>query len=136
MKNKKTILLVEDDYVDAITAKRALKELNINNPVQLANNGEEALKHLRNCGPILPAIILLDLNMPKMNGLEFLEVLKNDKNLRATPVIILTTSRNEEDRRACFHFGAAGYMIKPVDYKVFLKTMQSINDYWSLSELP
>jgi CheY-like chemotaxis protein len=84
----------------------------------------------------MPCIILLDLNMPVMSGIEFLEIIKADENLRRIPVIVLTTSKEQEDKINSFNFSVAGYMAKPVDYRRFVDVMRSIDVYWSLSELP
>ncbi|NOR75003.1 MAG: response regulator [Draconibacterium sp.] len=136
MNNKIPILLVEDDKVDAMTVKRALKEIKVNNPLIIVENGEEALKHLRNVNIEKPGIILLDLNMPKMNGIEFLEIAKKDENIKRIPVIVLTTSKEEQDKMESFNLGVAGYMIKPVDYLQFVEVVKTIHLYWTLSELP
>jgi CheY-like chemotaxis protein len=136
MIKNKTILLVEDDMIDAMTVKRALKELNVINPVDTVENGEEALAYLRDDKNELPGIILLDLNMPRMNGIEFLGIAKKDKQLKQIPVIVLTTSLDEIDRIDTFSLGIAGYMVKPVDYKQFVEVIKAIKLYWSLSELP
>jgi len=93
MKSLRTILLVEDDRVDAMTVKRAMKEINITNPLEIARDGEDALAYLRDERNERPCIILLDLNMPKMNGIEFLNILKQDPVLKRIPVIVLTTSK-------------------------------------------
>ena len=132
----KPILLVEDDQVDAMTVKRALKEIHVTNPVVTLENGEEALKYLRDPESAKPCIILLDLNMPIMNGIEFLQVMKHDEKLRATPVIVLTTSEEQQDKVNSFNLGVAGYMAKPVDYQRFVEVMRSINTYWTISEMP
>ncbi|MCB9015957.1 MAG: response regulator [Lentimicrobiaceae bacterium] len=136
MIKNKPILLVEDDMIDAMTVKRALKELNILNPVVTVENGEEALTYLRDSENEKPGIILLDLNMPRMNGIEFLGIAKKDDNLKLIPVIVLTTSLDEIDRVDTFNLGVAGYMVKPVDYKKFVEVIKAIKLYWSLSELP
>jgi CheY-like chemotaxis protein len=136
MKDEKTILLVEDDIVDTMSVKRALKELQVTNHLDHVENGEEALEYLRNPENIKPAIILLDLNMPKMNGIEFLAVIKKEEELKRIPVIVLTTSRGELDKIQSFDLGVAGYMIKPVDYQQFVEVMRTIRLYWTLSELP
>ena len=135
MNEQQHILLVEDDRVDAMTVKRALKEINVTNPLHLARNGVEALDFLRDDAKPRPAIILLDLNMPKMNGVEFLNVVKQDDVLKRIPVIVLTTSREDQDRIDSFNLGVAGYMIKPVDYLQFVEVMRTIKLYWTLSEL-
>jgi len=136
MKDEKAILLVEDDIVDMMSVKRALKELQVTNPLYHVENGEEALEFLRNPANVKPAIILLDLNMPKMNGHEFLAIAKKDEDLKRIPVIVLTTSRGELDKVQSFDQGVAGYMIKPVDYQQFVEVMRTIRLYWTLSELP
>jgi len=130
------ILLVEDDTVDAMTVQRALRDLRVTNPLVHRTNGEEALDHLRDTTQPKPCLILLDINMPRMNGIELLQVLKADPELQRIPVVILTTSASERDILQTFHLSAAGYMIKPVDYKQFTETMRTINAYWRLSRLP
>jgi CheY-like chemotaxis protein len=136
MIKNKPILLVEDDMIDAMTVKRALKELNVINPVHSVENGEEALEYLYDKAKEIPGIILLDLNMPRMNGIEFLKIAKNDDSLKHIPVVVLTTSLEEMDRIDTFNLGIAGYMVKPVDYKQFVDVIKAIKLYWSLSELP
>ena len=136
MKPKKTILLVEDDAVDVMTVKRALREINVTNPLAVAGNGEEALEYLRNPANEKPCIILLDLNMPKMNGIEFLKTVRGDGALKGMPVVVLTTSQGEREKVESFDLGVAGYMIKPVDYRQFVEMMRAIDLYWTLSELP
>ena len=135
IKNK-PILLVEDDQVDAMTVKRALKELHVTNQVVHVENGEAALEHLHQADVEKPCIILLDLNMPKMGGIEFLEVAKHEDQLRIIPVVVLTTSEEQQDKVESFNLGVAGYMAKPVDYQQFVEVMRSINTYWTLSEMP
>ncbi|MDD5064240.1 MAG: response regulator [Phycisphaerae bacterium] len=136
MRNLKPILLVEDDSVDAMTVKRALKDLNVTNLLFHTLNGEEALNHLRDKNNGIPCVILLDLNMPKMNGVEFLKVVKTDDALKLIPVVVLTTSQEEQDIVESFKLSAAGYIVKPVDYKKFVEAMRTIDVYWTLSELP
>ncbi len=136
MKNNKPILLVEDDQIDIMTVSRALKEINVTNQLEVTHNGEEALAYLNEQGNVKPCIILLDLNMPKMNGIEFLKQIKADNLLMKIPVVVLTTSQDEQDRIDTFNSGIAGYMIKPVDYVQFVETMKTIEMYWTLSELP
>jgi CheY-like chemotaxis protein len=132
----KAILLVEDDDVDAMTVRRALKELHVVNPLVQVENGEAALNYLREPGQILPCIILLDLNMPVMGGIEFLQVVKQDAALRRIPVVVLTTSEEQQDKVASFDLGVAGYIRKPVDYQQFVEAVRKIDAYWTLSELP
>ncbi len=135
MNNKIPILLTEDDKVDAMTVKRALKELKVTNPLIIVENGEEALEYLKDVSNEQPGIILLDLNMPKMNGIEFLEIAKKDNKLKKIPVVVLTTSKEEQDKIESFNLGVAGYMIKPVDYLQFVEVVKTIHLYWTLSEL-
>jgi CheY-like chemotaxis protein len=136
MRSRNSILLVEDDTVDIKTVQRALKEIHVSNRLAIARNGEEALSYLRNEDNEKPCIILLDLNMPRMNGIEFLKIAKNDEVLKMIPVIVLTTSKEEQDKVESFKLGVAGYMVKPVDYQQFVEVIRTIDVYWTLSELP
>jgi CheY-like chemotaxis protein len=129
-------MLVEDDEVDAMTVRRAMKELHVVNPLTRVENGEEALSYLRQPGQTLPCIILLDLNMPVMGGIEFLQVVKNDAALKRIPVVVLTTSDEQQDKVSSFDLSVAGYIRKPVDYQQFVEAVRSIDAYWTLSELP
>lgn len=130
------ILLVEDDQVDVMTVKRALKEIHVTNPVVNPENGQEALNYLRDPKNAKPCIILLDLNMPIMNGFEFLQVAKHDARLKRIPVVVLTTSEEQQDKVNSFDLGVAGYMAKPVDYRQFVEVMRTIDAYWTISEMP
>jgi CheY-like chemotaxis protein len=136
MRNSKPILLVEDDRVDAMMVKRALKDLSVTNLLVHTPNGKEAFEYLTGEGNERPCIILLDLNMPKMNGVELLKIIKADDILKKIPVVVLTTSRDTEDKFETFELGAAGYIVKPADYKKFVEAMRTIDIYWTLSELP
>ena len=131
------ILLVEDDEVDVMNVRRAFKKNNIANPLHVASNGLEALQMLR--GHEIPKdrrLVLLDLNMPRMNGIEFLRELRADAELRAIPVVVLTTSNEEKDRVEAYNLNVAGYILKPVTLINFVETMATLNRYWTLSELP
>jgi CheY-like chemotaxis protein len=131
------ILLVEDDEIDVMNVRRAFKKNNIANPLFLAGNGLEALEQLRNDSiPRDRRIILLDLNMPKMNGIEFLRELRRDPALNLTPVIVLTTSNDERDRIEAYNLNVAGYILKPVTFTNFCEVMAALNKYWALVELP
>ncbi len=136
MKSYKPILIVEDDVVDAMTVQRALKELQVMNTPVIARNGEEALQFLQESQREMPCIILLDLKMPKMNGIELLKILKQHEQLRAIPVVVLTTSNDEHDKIESFYLGVAGYMVKPVDYHQFVRMLSALNVYWTWSEMP
>lgn len=136
MQNSKPILLVEDDNVDVMTVKRALKDLKVSNQLVPISNGEEAIEYLKKENTTKPCFVLLDLNMPKMNGAEFLKTVKADKTLKKIPVVILTTSNSEQDVIESFELGAAGFMVKSIDYEKFVETIQAIERYWTLSKLP
>jgi len=131
----KSILLVEDDIVDMMSVKRALKDINVTNPLYHVENGIEALEYLADKEKPRPTIILLDLNMPKMGGIEFLSIMKKDESIRRIPVIVLTTSRAEYDKIQSYDLGVAGYMIKPVDYHQFMEVIRAMCMYWTLSEV-
>ena len=136
LRSEKPILLVEDDAIDRMTVERALREIRVTNTLEMVGNGEEALEFLRDPAREQPGIILLDLNMPKMNGIEFLKFVKADESLRRIPVVVLTTSKDEQDRVDSFSLGVAGYMVKPVDYMQFVEVVKAIDLYWTLSEMP
>jgi len=134
------ILLIEDDEVDVMNVQRAFKKNNITNPLYFAANGLEALDILRGQGtPTIPRerrLILLDLNMPKMNGIEFLRELRLDPELKPIPVIVLTTSNEDRDKVEAYNLNVAGYILKPVTFSNFVQTMATLNKYWTLSEMP
>jgi Response regulators consisting of a CheY-like receiver domain and a winged-helix DNA-binding domain len=136
MRDNRPILLLEDDVVDHILVKRAFRDLNITNQLEIFPDGEAAILHLRDNRVGRPCIIILDLNMPRLSGIEFLKIIKEDEELRLIPVIVLTTSREEQDKAECFRLGVAGYMIKPVEYKEFIDLIDALSTYWTLSELP
>ncbi|MDH5230238.1 MAG: response regulator [Gammaproteobacteria bacterium] len=141
MSTKFHILLVEDDEVDAMNVKRAFKKLKVNNPLHHASNGIEALNMLRGGAGHeklvpTPRIILLDLNMPQMNGIEFLTELRKDKSLKSISVIVLTTSNEEQDKVAAYDLNVAGYVLKPVETEQFFKTICALNVYWEINEMP
>ena len=136
MQNSKPIMLVEDDDVDVMTVNRALRDSKVTNQLVSIADGEEAIEYLRDKSAAKPCIILLDLNMPKMDGAEFLKVVKADNALKKIPVVILTTSNSDRDVIETFELGAAGYMVKSVDYEKFVETIRAIDQYWTLSKLP
>ena len=131
------VLLVEDDQVDVMNVQRAFRKSHILNPLVVAADGEEALKLLRN-GTVPPSrlLVLLDLNMPRMSGLEFLRQLRQDNNLKHLPVVVLTTSDDERDRIEAYKLNVAGYIVKPVTFLNFMEAMATLNKYWELVELP
>jgi CheY-like chemotaxis protein len=131
------ILLVEDDEIDVMNVRRAFKKNNIYNPLWIAGNGVEALELLR--GDQIPRerrLVLLDLNMPRMNGIEFLRELRADSELKAVPVVVLTTSDDERDRVEAYQLNVAGYILKPVTLINFVEAMATLNKYWTLVEMP
>lgn len=130
-------LLVDDDVVDVMNVQRAFTKANITNPLFVAGNGLEALEKLRD-GSVPPhnRIVLLDLNMPKMNGLEFLRTLRADPALRATTVVVLTTSNDDRDKVEAYNLNVAGYLLKPVTFVNFVDVMATLNKYWTLAEMP
>jgi len=137
------ILLVEDDEVDIMNVKRAFKKNKINNPLHIARNGLEALAMLRGDAAAgvqkiepTPKIILLDINMPKMGGLEFLEIIRGDDALKSVSVFVMTTSDEESDKLAAFNLNVAGYILKPLSFERFVDAISVLNHYWTLCELP
>ena len=135
------ILLVEDDSVDVMNVQRAFVKNNINNPLHIAFNGVEALNMLRgsNGKPKLnpmPRIILLDINMPKMNGLEFFRALRNDDDLKSVSVFVMTTSNDDQDKIEAYNLNVAGYILKPLSFEKFVNAVAVLNSYWKLCEQP
>jgi len=128
------ILLIEDDMIEVMKFQRTISSLELDHKVIEANNGEEALEILEKKDE-LPDIILLDLNMPKINGIEFLNILKSDDVLKYIPTIILTTSQNQKDLLECYKIGIAGYVLKPLKYEDYVSKMGKLLDYWSINEL-
>ncbi len=128
------ILFVEDDAIEVMMFNRVIQKIGINHRLIEANNGENALEIL-NAKEIIPDIILLDLNMPKLNGVDFLRILKNDEHLKHIPTIVFTTSNNYRDISECYNIGIAGYIIKPLKYDDYLVLVKKTLDYWSSNEL-
>lgn len=133
MLGNRDILLLEDDVVDVMTIRRAMKQLGISNKLIVKDNGEKGLEYLK-ADEELPGIILLDINMPKMNGIEFLQEIKQNNDWSQIPIVVLTTSKNQHDKWETFKSGISGYMIKPVSYDLFQEMVSTIRDYWNLSE--
>ncbi len=131
------ILLVEDDEVDVMNVRRAFERNNVSNPLFVAGNGLEALEMLRsNEIPKERRLILLDLNMPKMNGIEFLQALRADPELASLPVVVLTTSNDDQDKIDAYNLNVAGYLLKPVTFSNFCERMATLDKYWTLVEMP
>ena len=131
------ILLVDDDEIDVMTVKRAFAKANITNKLFIATDGVQALEMLR--GGEVPAgrrLMLLDLNMPRMSGIELLREIRSDPVLHAMTVIVLTTSNEDRDRVDAFQLNVAGYLLKPVTFHAFAEVMATLNKYWTLMEMP
>lgn len=131
-----SLFMVEDDDIDATALKRALQKLKLLNPIYRAKDGLEAMELLRAGDIPSPYIILLDLNMPRMNGLEFLEELRADPGLTHSIVFVLTTSKSDEDILAAYREHVAGYLLKQRMDNDFLQVVGLLNHYWRIIELP
>ena len=142
MKSKIAILLVEDDEVDVMAVKRAFKLNKITNPLYVVGDGEKALDFIHHRGEFAddqlprPSLILLDLNMPRMGGQEFLRLLKSDPEFLDIPVVVLTSSDLPDDVKTSFRYGVAGYLVKPVTFENFAELIKALDMYWTISELP
>jgi len=137
------VLMAEDNEHDIVATKRAWKKHYIANPLYIVNDGEECLDFLREKGKYSepgsaprPGILLLDINMPKMDGLAVLKEIREDEDLRRLPVIILTTSKAEEDRLKGYDLGVNAYVVKPVGFESFSEAVRTISLFWQLVELP
>ncbi|MEP7123578.1 MAG: response regulator [Byssovorax sp.] len=136
MRRTTNILLVDDDEIDVMNVRKAFEQGRITNPLFHAKDGVAALEMLR--GGSIPSdrrLVLLDLNMPRMNGIEFLGALRDDPALRSTPVIVLTTSDGERDFVKAYNLHVAGYLVKPVSFLAFVEIMTTFNHYWELTEM-
>ena len=131
-----SIMLVEDDEVDIMNVKRAFKKNNITNPIMVARNGLEALDMLTKPGIALPKVIILDINMPRMNGIEFLKEIKKDEKLKMISVFVMTTSNQDSDKIKAYDLNVAGYILKPLSFEKFVTSVATLNSYWSLCERP
>jgi CheY-like chemotaxis protein len=131
------ILVVEDDALDVMNIQRAFKKANLNHPLYIASNGIEALQQLRDgTVPAERRLVLLDINMPRMNGLEFLRELRADPRLHTTTVVMLTTSNEDKDRKKAYELHVAGYFLKPVTFVKFVELMTAVHEYWTVAHLP
>lgn len=143
MNREVPILVAEDDALDVKNIRRAFADNHIVNPLSFVSDGEAALAYLRNQPPYedrkrypRPGLILLDLSMPRMGGLAFLEEYKKDPQLRAIPTVVMTTSDEESDRVRSYSLGIAGYIVKPVIFSAFVDAIRRFDLYWSLCEVP
>jgi len=136
-----SILLVEDDDIDILNVQRVFKKMNYQNPLFIAHNGVEALDMLRGTNGVekitpTPQIILLDINMPMMNGLEFLKELRQDEHLKSLSAFVLTTSSDPHDLSAAYKSQVAGYVVKPLNFESFSDAFQKMYNFWDLCEFP
>ncbi|MBU2060656.1 response regulator [Flavobacterium frigidarium] len=129
------ILLVEDDEVDVMNVKRAFTKNNIKNPLFIAGNGVEALEMLEDKIIPLPKIIILDINMPKMNGIEFLKELRANERLKNISVFVMTTSNEDSDKINAYNLNIAGYILKPLSFEKFIASVATLNNFWQLCEM-
>jgi CheY-like chemotaxis protein len=143
MVNLKTIVLVEDNPNDVELTLEALAYNNLANQVVVVNDGVEALEYLRFEGKYKnrkegnPAVVLLDIKMPRMDGIEVLRIIRSEPALKKLPVVILTSSREEQDLITTYELGVNAYVVKPVDFKQFLNAVKEIGVFWAiLNELP
>jgi CheY-like chemotaxis protein len=135
MKHKSlNILMIEDDAIEVMKLHRTITSLNKSHAIVEMKNGDQALAYLNSQAPF-PDIILLDLNMPKLDGIEFLAILKADSKLASIPTIVLTTSNNPKDVLSCYKLGIAGYVFKPLSYEDYKLKIEQVLSYWSLNEL-
>ena len=130
------ILLVEDNTEDLELTLRALKQHRLANRIQVARDGAEALAFMKSVGSRLPKVVLLDLKLPKVSGLEVLEAIRADERTRALPVVVLTSSREEPDVKRCYDLGVNSYIVKPVDFDAFVKAVAEVGLYWLLLNQP
>jgi len=132
--NRLNVLLIEDNLIEIMKMKRTLSLLKLDHTMKEAKNGEEALEVLKDKSNF-PDLILLDLNMPKMSGIEFLSILKKDSNIQHIPTVILTTSDNQKDLEECYRIGVSGYILKPLKYDDYVDKIEKVLSYWSTNEL-
>ncbi len=140
MNGQEPVLFVDDDDVDVMNVRRAFNTLHISRPLYVAENGLHALQILRGQGKEAsverPRIVVTDINMPRMNGIEFIRELRSEPGMKDTCVFVLTTSNDVRDRKAAYELNVAGYILKPVDQDDFLKLIEVLDSYWSLIEFP
>ena len=135
MDNESRLFIIEDDEIDIMTIRRILSRQKPFSHIQIFSDGAagwSAMQALRNTPSQLPNLILADLNLPRLNGLEFLKKMKEDPTLRHIPVIILTTSEDANDRLNCYEYQCAGYLVKSIDPDLYTKKIEAFLDYWTL----
>lgn len=138
-----TVLLAEDNEHDIVATKRAWKKNKIENSLRIVRDGEECLDYLYRRGKYSepesaprPCLLLLDINMPKIGGIEVLRQIRGDDKMKSLPVVILTTSRTEEDKTECYNLNVNAYIVKPVGFENFADAISKINLFWQIVELP
>lgn len=137
MKNTSiNILLIEDDEIDVINIKKAFKKLDFTHTLYVATDGEIALKMLQNKEVPYPRVILLDLNMPRINGIEFLSRIRMDETLRHNMVFVMTTSNEEKDKQAAFNLNVSGYTLKHFDSDKFISSLATLSNFWMANQFP
>lgn len=133
---RKPVLLVESDFQHTVTISRIFRELHLLDDLAICVDCENALMRLNQVGGERPALVLLDLKMPRMSALSFLRLLKEDANLQTIPVVILADSNQDDEVSACYNLGAAGYLVKSGDYSELRAKLNGVCEYWTLSRLP
>jgi CheY-like chemotaxis protein len=134
MKKQLNVLLVEDNLIEVMKMRRTVSLLDLKHNIIVANNGEDALQNLEDKSKF-PDLILLDLNMPKVGGIEFLAILKKNDDIKHIPTVILTTSDNQKDLEQCYRLGVSGYVLKPLKYDDYVEKIKNVLSYWSMNEL-
>ncbi len=135
MSSKLNILVVEDDEIERLKFKMVTGNLGLSHQFEYATNGEQAIAHLRDKSRMLPQLILLDLNMPRFDGFEFLSMMRTDNELRYIATVIMTSSENENDIKKCYELGIAGYITKPLDLDDYEIKLKALFSYWELNKL-
>jgi CheY-like chemotaxis protein len=134
MNNLLNILLIEDDSIEIMKFNRVINSFEKTHTILVARNGEEAINLLKTKTQVIN-LIVLDLNMPKINGIDFLKFIKKDNKFRFIPAIILTTSNNSKDILECYEIGIAGYILKPLKYEDYFVCIENLMNYWSINKL-
>jgi CheY-like chemotaxis protein len=130
------VMLVEDDEVDVMNVKRSFKKMGLKHELILASDGVDALEKLRGYTSNFPQVILLDINMPRMSGLEFLKTLREDNSLKSATVFVMTTSDNPKDKLSAFGLNVAGYIVKPISSERFHHALERLVSLWGICEFP
>lgn len=135
MSSKLKVLVVEDDEIELLKFKMTTDSLGLDHQFDYVTDGERALDYLKDTNTILPQLILLDLNMPRFDGMEFLSMMRSDSDLRYIPTVIMTSSENVKDIKKCYELGIAGYLTKPLDLDQYQAKLKALFSYWELNKL-